>query len=89
MISWLIGGTWIGRVALALIVVAGLGACAGLGFWQGAAIIDGWIEQAAVTARAECNAHWRAEIERSNAEVAKAQAAQAKAAMAAENSSTV
>ncbi|BBF92375.1 hypothetical protein [Blastochloris tepida] len=68
------------RVAMAALVISALIALGGLGAWRTAAVIDGWIE----AARAERDAHWRSEIERSNAAVARAQAAQAQAAMAAD-----
>ncbi len=70
-------------IAGAIAVIALL-ALAGLGFWQGMATIDAMELRAATTARAERDAHWRAEIATSNALVEKARADQAVAAMAAD-----
>lgn len=72
------------RVIAGVVAVLVLLALAGLGFWQGMAAIDAMELRAATTARAERDAHWRAEIEASNALVEKARADQAIAAMAAD-----
>jgi hypothetical protein len=68
------------------ILFAGLAllALAAFGFWRGLAAIDALEARAAAEARAERDAHWRAEIAASNAAVAEARAAQAVAAMTAE-----
>lgn len=70
-------------IAGAIAVIALL-ALAGFGFWQGMAATDAIELRAAATARAERDAHWRAQIATSNALVEKARAEQAVAAMAAD-----
>lgn len=72
------------RAIASVVAVLVLLALAGLGFWQGMAAIDAMELRAATTARAERDAHWRAEIATSNALVEKARADQAIAAMAAD-----
>lgn len=64
------------RVA-AVIVVAGLFALGGLGIWRGLAAIERLTMAAADAATEARDAHWRAEIEKSNAEVQKRTAEQA------------
>ncbi|HEV2556824.1 MAG TPA: hypothetical protein VGV17_23990 [Bosea sp. (in: a-proteobacteria)] len=68
------------------VLFAGLAllALAAFGFWRGMAAIDALEARAAAAAKAERDAHWRAEIAASNAAVAEAKAAQAVAAMTAE-----
>ncbi|CAN5129145.1 hypothetical protein BH10PSE8_BH10PSE8_00910 [soil metagenome] len=72
------------RLIAGAIAVIALLALAGLGFWRGMVAIDAMELRAATTARAERDAHWRAEIATSNALVEKARADQAVAAMAAD-----
>jgi uncharacterized protein YlxW (UPF0749 family) len=55
-------------------------ALAGLGFWRGMVAIERLQAQAAETARAERDAHWRAEIATANATVERAQSQQVRAA---------
>ena len=73
-----------GRPAAVAIVVAAILAVAGLGAWRAVSTVNGWIASAATTARAERDAHWRAEIARANVEAATARAGQAAAAAALE-----
>ena len=76
----------IGKAALIAFGLAALVAIGGLGAWRAAATIRGMVSEAAATAKAERDAHWRAEIAEANAKVAHAEAEQARAAMAAETS---
>ncbi|SFD78149.1 hypothetical protein SAMN05428997_1587 [Bosea sp. CRIB-10] len=70
--------------------LAGVGAAlallalAGLGFWRGVAVIERLQAQAAASARAERDAHWRAEIAAANALAERARAEQAQAVAAIE-----
>lgn len=84
MLAWLIGKSGLGRAAVIGIAISALVAVGGLGAWCAAAVIDSMVEDAATAAREERDARWRAEIEASNAAVARAQAAQAQAAIAAD-----
>lgn len=63
-------------VVIAL-AIAGLLALAGAGFWRGMARIEAMTLAAADGARKERDAHWSAEIEKSNAAVARVHAEQA------------
>jgi membrane protein involved in colicin uptake len=69
---------WGAAAACVLLAVAGLGA------WRAAAIVDGMAERAALAARAERDAAWKAQIEAANAAVARAQAEQAQSALRAD-----
>jgi hypothetical protein len=73
-------GATVAGIALgaALLFAAG-----GIGFWRGMAAIERMTEAAATAARKERDAHYRAEIERSNAKVANERAEAAIAASAA------
>lgn len=64
--------------------VLALLALAGLGFWRGVAAIERLQAQAAASARAERDAHWRAEIAAANAHAERARAVQAQAVAAIE-----
>lgn len=55
------------RPVLIGLAAAGLLALAGLGFARGMTTIDDMVKAAAQAARDERDAHWRAEIERTNA----------------------
>jgi hypothetical protein len=59
-------------------------ALAGLGFWRGMVAIERLQKQAAEAARAERDAHWKAEIGAANAKVERARADQAQAVAAIE-----
>lgn len=72
------------RTLAGVLAVLALLALAGLGFWRGMVAIDAMEARAAATAKAERDAHWRAQIATSNALVEKARADQAVAAMAAD-----
>lgn len=74
----------IGKAALIALGFAALVAIGGLGAWRAAATIRGMVDDAAATAKAERDAHWRAEIAEANAKVARAEAEQARAAIDAE-----
>lgn len=76
----------IGKAALIALGVAALVAIGGLGAWRAAATISTMVDEAAATAKAERDAHWRAEIAEANVKVARAEAEQARVAMAAETS---
>ncbi|QCI65644.1 hypothetical protein [Phreatobacter stygius] len=81
-------GAWsmqrIGKASLILLAVVALLAVASLCIWRTAVTVDGWITSAAVSARAERDAHWRAEFEKSNRLIAEAQAQRATAVAALE-----
>lgn len=64
------------RLVAIAIAAAALAAFAGLWFWRGMAAIDGMITDARAQAIVERDAHWRAEIEASNALAAQARAEQ-------------
>lgn len=64
---------WVGIALISLLLLAIIG----LGFWRGMAVINGMVETARVEATELANAKWRAEIEKSNAEVAVKAATQA------------
>ncbi|WP_156332467.1 hypothetical protein [Rhodopseudomonas sp. AAP120] len=76
----------ISKAALVALGVAGLVAIGGLGAWCAVATVHNMVEDAAAAAKAERDAHWRAEIAEANAKAARAEAEQARAAMAAEAS---
>jgi hypothetical protein len=60
---------------VALLIIAGASlAVAGGGFYLGMRAIDRMEDRAATTARAASDAHWKAEIGKSNAEAAKTKA---------------
>ncbi|MGX1786825.1 hypothetical protein ACWIGM_08820 [Bosea sp. NPDC055332] len=65
------------KPAIIALAVALLLALAGLGFWRGMAAIDSAQRRAVAVAVEGRDAHWRAEIAKSNAEVANARATQA------------
>jgi hypothetical protein len=67
-----------GLVGLALALLLAL---AGLGAWRAAVTLQAVIDGAAQTARAERDAHWRAEIATANAAVERARVEQALAAV--------
>lgn len=83
MVAAFLASRW-AKPALAASALAALLALAGLGFWRGMVAIDALEARAAATAKAERDAHWRAQIAASNAEVANARAEQAVAAMTAD-----
>lgn len=73
------------RTALAgVAAVLVLLALAALGFWRGMVAIERMQAQAAATARAERDAHWRAQISAANAEMERVRADQAQAMAAIE-----
>lgn len=72
------------RPIAGILAVLALLALAGFSFWRGMEAIKAMELRAATTAKAERDAHWRAEIATSNARVEKARADQAVAAMAAD-----
>ncbi len=77
MTNWLGLFRW-GNVIIALVFVA-LTALAVLGLFV---TVDGMVERAAKRVSEARDAHWTAQIEKSNADVAAARAAQARAALA-------
>ncbi|PZA12451.1 hypothetical protein DNX69_10770 [Rhodopseudomonas palustris] len=76
----------IGKAALIALGIGALIAIGGLGAWCAGATVQSMVEDAAATAKAERDAHWRAEIAEANAKVAQAEAAQARAAIEADKS---
>ncbi|WP_276200374.1 hypothetical protein [Chelatococcus sp. XZ-Ab1] len=76
----------LGRAGAIALAVAALLAVAGLGAWRATAAIERLVNDAATQARAARDAHWRAEIEASNAKVAAMRLQQVEAAMQAEKS---
>lgn len=66
------------------VAVLALLALAGIGFWRGMVAIDAMELRAAETAKAERDAHWRAEISAANARAEAMRAAQALQAVEAE-----
>jgi hypothetical protein len=74
----------VGKAALIALAVAGLVATGGLGAWRAAAAFQAVVADAAASAKAERDAHWKAEIAEANVKVARAEAEQARAAMAAD-----
>lgn len=62
-------GIKVGKGVVISLALAALLAGAGLAFWRGMARIDGMVETARTSALAERDAHWRSEIEKSNASV--------------------
>lgn len=71
-------GWWsISKPAAYAIIVGGLLALAGLGFWRGLSKIDAMVAHAATAAKTERDAHWQAEIAKSNQAVAEARTEQA------------
>ena len=75
----------VSRWAAPIAVIAALLGVAGLGAWRAVAGVQSLVADAAETAKAERDAHWRAEIAAANAKAAQAEADQARAAMAAES----
>lgn len=73
-------GTKLGRGVVLALLVAALFAAGGLGFWRGMATIERMVETARTEALAARDAHWKAEIEKSNAAVEKSIAENAIAA---------
>jgi len=71
-------------IGLAALAVALLLALATLGAWRATSVLRAVIDGAAETARAERDAHWRAEIATANAAVERARAEQALAAVQAD-----
>lgn len=65
------------KPAIIALAIAGLLAVSGAGFWRGMARIEAMTLAAADGARKERDAHWSAEIEKSNAAVARVHAEQA------------
>jgi hypothetical protein len=61
------GGLKLSRGLVIGLVIAGLFAAGGLGFWRGMAAIERMVETARVEAIAGRDAHWRGEIAQSNA----------------------
>ncbi len=74
----------VSRWAAPIAVIAALLGVAGLGAWRAVAGVQSMVAAAADTAKAERDAHWRAEIAAANAQAAQAEADQARAAMAAD-----
>ena len=74
-------GLKVGKGIVIAVALATLLAIAGLAFWRGMAAIDSLVEEARVAAIAGRDAHWRSEIERSNAEVQKVRADQLQASI--------
>ncbi|MBB5046774.1 ABC-type branched-subunit amino acid transport system substrate-binding protein [Rhodopseudomonas rhenobacensis] len=74
----------IGKAALIALGIAGLLAIGGLGAWRAAATVQAMVDDAAATAKAERDAHWRSEIAEANVKVAQAEVEQARAAMTAD-----
>lgn len=70
-------GLNVSKPALIALAAALLLALAGLGFWRGMAAIETAQSRAVAVAIEGRDAHWRAEIAESNAQVANARAAQA------------
>lgn len=86
MIAALVARFGLSRGVVGALAVAGLLALAGLGFWGGMEAIDTMQASAAAAARAERDAHWKSEIEKSNAEVERVRADQARRVIAIEAS---
>jgi len=59
--------TFLAKPAFIAVLIAGLLACAGLGVWRTAVIVNSWVDNAAATATAARDAHWQIEIEKANA----------------------
>ncbi|PRA87938.1 hypothetical protein CQ054_05945 [Ochrobactrum sp. MYb29] len=76
--------TFVSKLAFYAILIAVLLACAGLGVWRAALIIDGWIGNAATTATVARDAHWQGEIAKANANAARNIIEQMRAARAAD-----
>lgn len=76
----------IGKAALIAFGVATLLAIGGVGAWRAVAGVQTMVEDAAAAAKAERDAHWRAEIAEANVKVARAEAEQARAAAYADQS---
>ena len=74
-------GLKVGKGVVIALSLAALLATAALAFWRGMAAIDSMVETARTSAIAERDAHWRGEIERSNAEVQKVRADQLQASI--------
>ena len=77
MFAWVALPPWLRATLIALVAIAGLSALAGAGFWRGMARIEAMTLAAADGARKERDAHWSAEIEKSNSAVARVHAEQA------------
>lgn len=73
-------GLKLSRGAIIGLVVAGLVAAGGFGFWRGVAAIERMVFAARAAAIAERDKHWEAQIATSNAAAEKARADQAIAA---------
>ncbi|MBN8533857.1 MAG: hypothetical protein J0L51_07170 [Rhizobiales bacterium] len=71
------GGLKLSRGLVLGLVIAGLFAAAGLGFWRGMAAIERMVETARIEERASRDAHWRKEIAESNAKAETERARQA------------
>lgn len=62
--------TFVSKPAFYAILIAVFLACAGLGVWRAAVIVNSWIDDAATTATVARDAHWQSEIDRANAAAA-------------------
>lgn len=80
------GGLKLTRGLVIGLVIGGLFAAGGLGFWRGMAAIERMVETARVEAIDKRDAHWRGEIAQSNAV---AEAERARQSIAAATSSAV
>lgn len=74
----------ISKAAIVALGVAAMLALGGLGAWRAAAAFRAVVDQAVVSAKAERDAYWRAQISEANVKVARAEAEQARAASAAD-----
>lgn len=85
-------GLKLSRGVVIALVIGALYAAGGLGFWRGMKTIAQMVAASAEAGKAERDAHWRAEIEQSNAAVAREEArreaAAANASARAENEIT-
>ena len=77
MLTTLLAKIGLSKTAIVAVVGAALLALASLGAWGVMHTIGGMVSEAAATARAERDAHWRAEIAASNVAVQAARAEQA------------
>lgn len=84
MLALLAARLGLGKAAIVALVCAVLLTVSGLAIWRGAAVLSGMVSSAAASARAERDAHWRAEIATSNAAVEHARTEQLQATVAAE-----
>lgn len=81
-------GLRLGKGAIIALTLAVLVAAGGLGFWRGLAAINAMVARADATATAARDAHWRAQIAASNAQVEHELRQRAEATIAAEAAAT-